>query len=329
MIVTANSGSALTVSPALTLTHATPFVVADLTHNVLIRSSGTAVPTGSSDTGFNTAYVENLVTNAASFNVNYGEFAHAPGANAAGKKGVDFESARGSISSSTFRNGIEGIYLNVAHNNVLRGNVLYGHTYDGINIQGSNDNTYDILVGNISYNNGTAAGTAGFEVGNAYNNTLLSNVAFANDAEYGGIHVRFSNNNLLASNMSFRNQADGVVVEGTSANNTFIADAYFSNAQTVAAGEFDDQATGAANQCISCYLGYSTASVVMPGGPGGDVGVVTGDTQSSPIVLKQCLLNPTPGIDVFRYVTFAAGAYVLNYSTNPGVVLQVYGETMW
>ena len=117
--ITVLTGSALAVSPALGLTHSTPTVVADLSRNVLIRSSGT-------DTTANTAYIQSLVTNATSFNVTYGEFAYL-GANVAGQDGINLETnAQGTISSSTIRNGYNGVDSgNAAANCVFTSNPAF------------------------------------------------------------------------------------------------------------------------------------------------------------------------------------------------------------
>src|SRR5207253_10873316 len=64
------SGNSFNItSPVLTHYSSNTVRVGLLTHNVVVRSSGTA-------TASNTAYLENLAKNSTSFSLNYGEFAY-------------------------------------------------------------------------------------------------------------------------------------------------------------------------------------------------------------------------------------------------------------
>lgn len=98
--------------------------VANLSRNVVVRSSGTAV-------NANTAYIHNLATSATSFSLMYGEFAYL-GADTGGRDGIYFDaaSAKGFISSSTIRNGYVGVsLLNGSNGNTFSRNVLYANNY--------------------------------------------------------------------------------------------------------------------------------------------------------------------------------------------------------
>src|SRR5439155_16632190 len=82
------SGNTFTITPVGLTHYSTNTVrVNSLTRNVLVRSSGTV--TGS---GGNSAYVQNLIRNTTSFNVNYGEFAYlGESTGQTGKYGITFD----------------------------------------------------------------------------------------------------------------------------------------------------------------------------------------------------------------------------------------------
>ena len=98
-------GNQIQVNTDITTNHYTTWTITvnNLTRNVLVRSSGT-------DTGANTAYIQNLAQTAVDFNLVWGEFAYL-GENANGHYGIEFDGnmVRGSISSSTVREGYQGI----------------------------------------------------------------------------------------------------------------------------------------------------------------------------------------------------------------------------
>src|SRR5205823_350398 len=101
--ISAINPTSINFTPNTTVAHSTTtqVIVADLSHNVVVRSSGT-------DTTANTAFLTNLVANATSFSASYGEFAYI-GANAANKYGVYFDvNNSGSISSSSVHHGFVG-----------------------------------------------------------------------------------------------------------------------------------------------------------------------------------------------------------------------------
>src|SRR5205085_556714 len=110
--------------------HSSP-VVAMLTHNVVVRSSGT-------DLVNNSAYIQNLVANPTSFVLAQGEFDYL-GHNRAGgcnsnECGISFDgttagySVRGMISSSTIFNSWNGISLFESNNNRILSNVIDGNS---------------------------------------------------------------------------------------------------------------------------------------------------------------------------------------------------------
>ena len=181
-------------SPNTTVAHSTTMqvVVANLTRSVVVRSSGTNTVT-------NTAYLENLVANTTSFNVNY----IYPGANSctAANCGISFDTTDaghavlGSISSSTVRYGNAGI--SGGRYNTFTANNIYANASTGMGID-----TYDSLISNNIYDNATSGGD-GIISDFGGHNTLLSNNVFSNMG-YGGFAGIFFNDgstgNLLVSN---------------------------------------------------------------------------------------------------------------------------------
>ena len=299
------SGNSVPITnPAMTHSAAAAIVVANLTHNVVVRSSGTAVPAyGGSSTGENSAYIENLVTNTTSFNVNYGDFQYL-GANQQGQFGVDFESAKGSISSSTFRYGYDGIYFSgSSNNNALSSNVAYDNNFAGMHLDNnSNNNT---LASNAAYNNvWSGLNVSGTE------NTLISNVAFDNG---DGVHL-LTSNTLLALNMFYGNSNSGIHLDND-VNNTLISNSVYNN------DPYGVQTSISAGDVLAnCNIGYTSATVLSPDN---SAEIFYDNANIESLFLKNSLLNPSPGIYLTGFAK--AGSYLVNYSTNSGIV-QVYGD---
>ncbi|MFH1723593.1 MAG: right-handed parallel beta-helix repeat-containing protein, partial [Elusimicrobiota bacterium] len=194
------------LSTARVLTDTSPIVVANLTRNVLVRSSGT-------DTSGNTAYIRNLARNATSFSLEHGEFAYL-GANSTSKYGITFDGAgtRGSISSSTVRNGRYGVFLNGTSDNTLTANNLYSHSTSGIQLSGASGNT-------LTANNSYANGYTGILLDSSANNTLIENNAYAQGG-YGILLQSSSPNNTLAENNTYSNMSGGIYLWVSSHENT-------------------------------------------------------------------------------------------------------------
>ncbi|PCI36618.1 MAG: hypothetical protein COB53_08925, partial [Elusimicrobia bacterium] len=224
--ITAISGGArrtVTFAPATgggdtrTLSDTTPILIANLTRNVLVRSSGTDT-SASGDT----AYISNLAQNATSFSLVYGEFAHI-GANTASKFAVTFEGAgtRGSISSSTVRDGYHGIHFNASSGNTLDFNTVYANASRGIYLEVSSNNT---LIGN------NVSASAGFAIllnSSSDNNTLTANNSYSNSNH--SLFFIASDNNTATNNNFYSNSAMGINLASGSGNNTLGANNSYSN----------------------------------------------------------------------------------------------------
>lgn len=187
-----------------------PIMIGNLTRNVLVRSSGT-------DVNANSAYIQNLARNATSFALTYGEFAHL-GVNVAGKFGITFDGAmtKGSVSSSTVRDGSTGIYLNASSGIGLTGNNAYSNFNNGVSLNGSNNT----LAGNNIYSNGYS----NIFLGGA-NNILTGNNSYS--CVNFSIYFYYSDNNILTGNNSYAS-GDGVLFQGGS-NNTLTRNNFYSN----------------------------------------------------------------------------------------------------
>ncbi|MFH1725254.1 MAG: fibronectin type III domain-containing protein, partial [Elusimicrobiota bacterium] len=233
------AGSIITVDVSFSKIHygTATIDIADLTRNVLVRSSGT-------DTGSDTAYIRNLATNATSFNLSYGEFAYL-GNNAALKYGIAFGGgARGQVSSSTVRNGYTGIYMFQSDGNTLASNTLYSNTYAGIHLDdtctgitltknNSHSNANGLLVTNrssgntLSANNVYSNSTDGIKLSDAFDNTLSGNRSHSN--EPNGILVIFSSSNTLNGNDIYANLGFGIYLAEDANRNTLEANHSYAN----------------------------------------------------------------------------------------------------
>ena len=172
-ITSVPSGNSFSITSPLTTHYSTNTIrVNVLTHNVVVRSSSTAVIP---DTGSTTSsYMQNLAKSATSFSLTYGEFAYLGVNNIAGVDGIDFINASGSISSCTFRNSYLPVYLRNSSNNTLSYNTFYNNAGPGIVLVASLNNT---ILSNWFYDNGHQGIILNT---GSNNNTLTSNVVYAN-----------------------------------------------------------------------------------------------------------------------------------------------------
>ncbi|MEI7528064.1 MAG: kelch repeat-containing protein [Elusimicrobiota bacterium] len=206
-----------TLSKARVLAATSSIIVANLTHNVLVQSLGISSVTY--------AYIQNLAQNATSFALAYGEFARL-GADVAGKYGLAFDgvSTRGSISSSTVRDGLFGIYFKGASSNALIGNNVYGNDRDGINL--NNSSKYNILAGNHTHANSDN----GINLTSSKYNSLTGNNTHSNTDQ--GIRLYASSDyNTVTGNTVYSNSQDGINLLNASYN-TLIGNTAYSNAYT-------------------------------------------------------------------------------------------------
>ncbi|MEI7528714.1 MAG: right-handed parallel beta-helix repeat-containing protein [Elusimicrobiota bacterium] len=322
---------------ARTLAADTPIVVGNLTRNVLVRSSGT-------DVNADSAYISNLVRNTTSFALTYGEFAYL-GANDNGKLGITFDGAltKGSLSSSTVRNGYYGIFLNSASGNTLTGNNIYSNSQHGVWLYGGTNNT---LLGNsVCSNSGT-----GIYLASAHYNTLAGNNSYSNTNS--GIHLQGSTNNTLTGNASFINTAQGIYLGLAANNNTLAGNNAYSNSDGITfydssnnigtgnishantgnglvfSGSADNTLTGsniysnsnygiyagnsAGNTFDKGYIGYNAAGADM-GNNNAEIFFIPGGSAET-LVLKGSLVNPGAGISTAGMDV--AGASLVSYAQD-------------
>jgi len=302
--------------------------VANLSRNVVVRSSGT-------NTSANTAYLRNLVTNTTSFNANYGEFAYL-GANASGEYGITFDGSGvlGSISSCTVRNGFIGVLLNATSGGALTSNNIFASVSSGLdlfssvtnllvvsnNIYGSTSDNIDV---NGSYNFFQANNIYGSTIGNdginlsgapGYN-TFVSNNLYSNGRF--GLYMPGSNNLVVSNRIYSNSRGIGIGTCCAAANgNTLISNYIYSNGYyglAVAGGS-------SGNLWVGGGIGYSSAAVAASNTTA-EINLDNATTNN--LVVKNALINPTLGIGFSGFTS--TGAYLVNYSTNPGM-MQIYGD---
>ena len=218
LVAPINAGS-INFTPGLGQAHYStfPVVVADLTRNVVVRSSGTDIG-GPSDVG-NTAYIQNLVANATSFNLTYGDFQYLGNNsdnNWCGNTdcGVTFDqvdaghSVAGAISSSTFRWGAVGIEVNgTASNIALNNNNVYANQLNGMDLLGN----YNTAKSNLVYANGVDGIFAGGNYNVVYSNDFFFNQTNPNFGTFGAGGIECGGTGNLGVSNNIYGQSAGVV----------------------------------------------------------------------------------------------------------------------
>ncbi len=310
-------------------TAATPVVVANLTRNVLVRSSGTVVD---GELG-NSAHITNLARNTTSFAVAYGEFAYL-GDRMGFKYSLAFDSlSRGEISSSTFRDSSYGLYLYNSSGNTLYGNNFYANWYGGIKLHNSSFNTLaantfqsnqsfgayiynasrnNILTGNSSYSN-SSYGLYLYDSCN--DNTLTGNNSYSNSGY--GIDLVSASNNTLAGNNYYSNAASGIYLDIASNANMFLGENSYSNS-----GPGLSPSASLNNAFVGGSLGFDRAGADKPNA-GGEVSFDPATVSS--LVLKEGSVNPATGVAAAGMNR--AGSYLLSYNQDADTgTLRLWGN---
>ncbi|MFC1679203.1 FG-GAP-like repeat-containing protein, partial [Elusimicrobiota bacterium] len=208
-LITNIAGQGITLDPGNTITPihyaTTPIEVANLTRNVLVRSSGTVV----NGAGTNTSYIRTYTTFDSAFSLTNAEFAYL-GVNMPGKEGITFDGAsvRGKISTCTIRDGYKGVVVTDADDIVLSYNLSYSHFGEGFKLTNVVNST---LAYNHSYGNTDANDGSGISVLSESNrNALFGNHLYSNEAE--GIKLSGSSYLKVSSNTVYSNANGGVYV---------------------------------------------------------------------------------------------------------------------
>jgi hypothetical protein len=183
-----------------TPTGAMPVIVGNLTRNVLVRSSGTQTGAGG-----DTAYINNLGNSATSFVLTHGEFAYLGVDFVAPRSGVFFNggNSKGSISSSTFHSGLNGVDLFSSSGVVVIGSILADNAAYGMTLSGNADD--------VTFYGGIIARNAsdGFYADDSFDIYMRDSHIFSN----GNRGVQLSNNSksaLFRGNYVYANAADGM-----------------------------------------------------------------------------------------------------------------------
>ncbi|MBI4057106.1 MAG: right-handed parallel beta-helix repeat-containing protein [Elusimicrobia bacterium] len=321
-------------------------VVANLTRNVVIRSSGT-------DIYSDTSYIRNLTQSTPGFNLAYGEFAFL-GADVPGKYGITWDGTevRGSVSNCTIRDGNYGIYVEGASGNTLSQNLLILNFYDGIYLNNSsantlvsnyadsnqtgirlrnstqnlleanqtNSNSTGIYLGELSDKNTLKSNLSGFNLGTGINlyksseNTLVLNNAYSNSGY--GLFLGLSQNNILTSNDSSMNYS-GTLIQ-LSSGNILLANHFYSNTTY---GVFTSNASK--NTIVEGGIGYDSNGNARPNAR---AEIQLNTLSSSNLTLRGVRLNPTPGISLTGFNR--AGNSILSYNQNgESGILRLWGDT--
>ena len=191
--ITPGSPTTVAWTSGLSYTHiaTNTIVVADLTHNVLVESSGTAAS--------NQSYILSLVQNTTSFALTYGQFAYLNYPQSIpGYAGIMLygTGTTGSISSSTIQNaGTYGIYLYQSTGTLIQGNNLYANNFGYGNYQSNNTLFQSNNIYASAPNIGLVLGDAG---GSQYVGNYLSDDANAAVYFNGLTNILFSSNTLSA-----------------------------------------------------------------------------------------------------------------------------------
>ncbi len=329
-------------------------IVANLTRNALIRSSGTVVD----GAGGNSSYLRNLVQNATSFSLAYAELAFL-GANAAGKYGVDLDGAgvQASLSSCTLREGYRGLYALGASTNTFTGNLFYRNADIGIYLDGSFNNSFasnhsysntsygiyllsssrNLFQSNRSYSNASYGvllsgfspnntldsnkvygnASLGVQLYNSANNTLSGNDVYSN-AFYGIQLAAASAGNLLTGNQSHANSSFGLAFGGSSNNNVLVSERFYANQDS---GIYSFNPTGSVLD--GCWLGYSPSGALAPN-KNAEIYFEPTAT-SNAMTLKQSRVNASVGISTagFNGVGRSLLSYDQDYDTG---TLRLWGD---
>jgi len=273
--------------------------------------------------GGNSSYILNLAQNTTSFALANGEFAYF-GADAFPKYGITFNGVltKGSISSSTVRNGYRGIHLYASSHNILTGNNIYSNTGipGGISLQDSSNN---ILTENNCFSNAVD----GIYVYNSSNNTLTQNNTYSN---YHAIYLYNSSNNTLTRNNTYSNSNVGLYFESLSSNNTLTGNNSYSNSYGIYLWNGPSNNTLIGNNIYSnsdygIYADASFGNAFIDGNMGYSI---SGDslkntsaevyyqpgTPAESLILQGVRLNPTAGIHVTGMDV--AGASLISYNQD-------------
>ncbi|MFH1724222.1 MAG: NosD domain-containing protein, partial [Elusimicrobiota bacterium] len=315
--ITGIAGSIITVDGDFASIHygTATIDIANLTRNVLVRSSGT-------DTGGDTAYIRNLATNATSFNLSYGEFAYL-GADISPAFGIAFigASVRGSISRSTIREGYVGLHLDGTGVNDFTLNLIYknahgirllnssnnsfleiqsySNEHEGIAIAGSSDNN-SVLFASFYSNSGE-----GMSLDSSSGNTLYAVNAFANSSH--GVMLSGAAGaagNLLAENASHSNSGEGLFLQDF-ASSTLIGNGSYCNS-----GGILVESSGG-NTFTGGALGYDRAGNPCANS-GGEISFDAGKTES--LALYGVRINPAIGLSTAGFNR--EGNYLLSYDQD-------------
>ncbi len=309
------------------LSPGTPILVANLTRNVVVRSSGTVVggPMG------NSAAVIDRSASPAGFRAAYAEFAYL-GSSAGPMYGLGLEAASGAeISSSSIHDCSYGLVLNGSSGNVLYADSFYNNLYGGVAFLDSQHNT---LERDYAYGNG---GHGLYLHGSSAYNALEKDGFYSNSGQ--GVYMDGpGGGNTLAGARAFSNGAYGAYFAG-SPGNILGGNFYYSNAS---GGVFLGQASGVLSAGDRAYSNYgpglsvsgSSGGIFAGGWLGYDVSGASVPDAVSEVYLDPALagsltldgswVNASAPVST---AGFKAGSWLLSYGQNGSSgTLRLWGD---
>ncbi len=234
--INAITQNAITLNANLSVNHSAGAEIVNITRNCVITSTGTGA-------GFiGKAYIRNLSTTEANFNMYYTEASYL-GSNNSGKYGITFDGSgtRGKINYCSIDNGFRGIHLNNSDNNILTNNNCYLNSQFGIylipnctNNKLSNNNCYLNSIG-IFLESGST------------NNTIHDNICYSNTR---GIELTGSSdmNNVINNNNCYSNSLHGIFLSNNATNNILSNNSCYSNSYGICAENSGN------NSVLNCSL---------------------------------------------------------------------------
>lgn len=313
LTLTGMSPSDLSWAPAtLTYNHYSTWTVrvVNLTRNAVIRSSGTNVNT-------NTAYIQSLAKNTSSFSLTNGEFAYL-GTSTSSKYGVDIESGKALISSSTIHDGFRGLYLNDSNGSSLLYSAVHGNTDTAVYLAGSTAQTF--VINNDLYGNTSGRGIQDLGSGSStiignyvYSNFFIGVISIINDTVYNNqVYCNLDDGmrldqSLVAGNKAYRNLFVGLALGPNSNDSTLISNFSYDNPD----GGLRFPSGSTSNMAVGDWYGYDASGNSYPNQSSE---LLPNGTGSRSLTLRNVRVNPSVGIHATEFNS--SGEYYLSYNQD-------------
>ncbi|MBI4368610.1 MAG: right-handed parallel beta-helix repeat-containing protein, partial [Elusimicrobia bacterium] len=213
-VITSLSGSTLIVDQPFVFPHyaSNTIIVANLTRNAVIRSSGSQ-----------TGYLRSLTTSATNFILNHAQLMDLGSGDLSGLRlePSNGRTAAGTIEYSAIGPGAGGVSLSSAASIIIKGNVIYNQYGSGLRLTGSSNAT---IISNAIFNN---QGYGLWLSSSSMMNTLRNNNISANAA--CGLLLTRSSTNTIETNSIDANSGCGIETSTDTFNNSLSNNIIFNN----------------------------------------------------------------------------------------------------